>query len=209
MVVLLEGTIMFPENERIVSTCRMHWKVDEAYVDGPDRIMLVVAELDKVRARYNDANIEDVLADESLAWLYLLAAGYKHPEEVNRIMDSFPTIEEFATRYGIAIGDPNLKRAYDKYWESEMEYNSIINEAKRDGFAEGHTEGLAIGRAEGHAEGLAEGRAEGRAEGLVEGRAGGRAETVKNMTDAMRASGIEEAVIQAVITAAEKQDGSA
>ena len=55
-----------------------------------------------------------MLTDESLAWLYLLAAGYEHPEEVNLIMDNFPTMEEFAARYGIALGDPILKRAYDK-----------------------------------------------------------------------------------------------
>ena len=96
---------------------------DGGYVEGPDNITLVVAELDKVRELYNRGGMEAVLRDESLAWLYLLAAGYSDPEEAREIMGSFPTMEEFAERYGIAAGDPNLKRAYDKYWESELEYN--------------------------------------------------------------------------------------
>ena len=90
-----------------------------------------------MRALYNRGGIEAVLADESLAWLYLLADGYKDPEEVDRMAGAFPTMEEFAQRYGLAIGDPDLALAYERYWESEMEYNSAINYAKREGREEG------------------------------------------------------------------------
>jgi len=178
VVMLLEGTEMFPESGQIVSACRMAWDVDGEPVAGPDCITLVVAELDKVRQRYNAGNIEDVLADESLAWLYLLAAGYEHPEEVDRIMGSFPTIEEFAVRYGIAIDDPDLKRAYDNYWLSELEYNSVMNQARKDG------------------------RAEGREIGLEEGRAEGRAEGIASMVESLRAAGADEALIAAAADAA-------
>lgn len=49
VIVLLEGSIMFHETKRFVNTCRMWWDFGESV--GPDRVLLIVAELDKVRAR--------------------------------------------------------------------------------------------------------------------------------------------------------------
>ena len=144
-MVLLKGSKLFPDESQFLTTCRFNWKLDSQYVDGPDCITLIVAELDKVRERYNEENIGEVLQDESLAWLYLLATGYKQPEEIDRMAESFPTMEEFAARYGIAIGDPDLKRAYDKYWESIMEYNTEMYIARKEATEEGHAEGLKQG----------------------------------------------------------------
>ena len=107
-----------------------------------------------MRARYNRGGLEEVLSDESLAWLYVLAAGYEDPEEVDRIMESFPTIEEFAERYGIAIGDPDLKRAYDKYYESILEYNSAMYTAEKKGFERGYDDGVEQGLADGREQGI-------------------------------------------------------
>ena len=165
VVVLLEGSEMFPDSDQVVTPCRMRWDLRGGELDGPDRMVIVAAELDKVRELYNRGGLEEVLFDESLAWLYLLAAGYKDPEEVHRIMESFPTIEEFAERYSIAIGDPDLRRAYDKYYEGILEHNSIMYEARK--------EGREMGIEEGRAEGLAEGRAEGVEQSIAALRAAG------------------------------------
>lgn len=93
VVMLLDGNMMFPGSAQVVTACRMAWDVDGQGRPGPDNITIVIAELDKVRGRYNEGGIGEMLADESLAWLYLLAAGYEHPEEVELIMSSFPTME--------------------------------------------------------------------------------------------------------------------
>ena len=69
-------------------------------------------------------------------------------------MASFPSMEEFAVEYGLAIDDPNIKSSYEAYRESVWEWNSAISQARRDGFSDGRAEG----HAEGHAEGYAEGR---------------------------------------------------
>ena len=166
VVVLLDGSTLFPDSDKMINVCRMRWDAQLApdrpqspggtmgSAAGPDNITIVVAELKKVREKYNSSNVDDALADEATAWLYLLAAGYEHPEEVKRIMEHFPTMEEFAKRYGIALGDPDLKRAYDRYWGAQMEYNSIMEEARKVGRAEGRAAGYAEGRAEGYAEGV-------------------------------------------------------
>ena len=179
VIVLLEGRIMFPDEPQFLSVCRMRWRLsDGREADGPDRIVLVVAELDKVRERYNDPeNLDDVLADESLAWLYLLAVGYKDPGEVARMTEEITNMEEFAERYGIAVDDPDLKRKYDAWWQAEMEYNSMMSYARREGLADGLREGRADGLREGRADGLREGREKER----------------KSILAALRAAGFDEA----------------
>lgn len=57
-------------------------------------------------------------------------------------------------------------------WDEDAYREALRQEAKEDGYAEGHEEGLA----KGHAEGLAEGKAEGLAKGKAEGRAEDREE---------------------------------
>ena len=153
VIALIDGQRLFPDGGQFLSVCRMGW--NDAFApgrraDGPDDIVLIAAELDKVRELYNGAGgVDSALTDELTAWLYLLAGGYESPEEVGRMSESFPTMEEFAERYGIAIGDPDLKRKYDVWWQSEMEYNSMMSYAKREGRAEGRAEGIEEGIEEG------------------------------------------------------------
>ena len=202
VVTLLHGRTLFPDDPRIVSVGTLRWG---SAGDNPpttslatDRMALILVEMEKISERYNIGSRE-VLSEEPLAWLYLLAKGYRNPQEVEAIMSAFPTMEQFAAKYGIAIGDPDLKRQYDLMVESTLEYNTMKREAQMEGHAQGHAEGLAEGRAEGlaegRAEGLAEGRAEGRAEGLEEGLEEGRKERENEIASKLRALGIDEEVI--------------
>jgi hypothetical protein len=195
VLVRLEGRILLPGKQSILSVGTMHWKGEEA-VEATDRIVLVLAELEKARRLYTD-NPKGVLGDETLSWLYLLSDGYKDPEKVSEIVSSFPTIEEFAERYGIAIGDPDLESKYEKYYESVLEYNTMRNEALNAGRAEGLEQGRAEGLELGRAEGLELGRAEGRTEGRAEGRA--------EMAERLRGLGVAEELIQQALRATETE----
>ena len=178
VITLLEGHEMF-DGDQFVSVGRVRWdRGSEHHVNGSDRIILVAVELDKVRKRYT-ASDEEVATDESLAWLYLLAEGYRDDREMDEIMEKFQTMQEFADRYKLAMGDPELKRAYDKYLEARMEYNEMVYQdklvARRDG--------------------LEEGRREGRREGLQEG----RQEGIDSMVERMRELGYEEDAITSIL----------
>ena len=127
VIMLLKGQRRFPGGEAI-TLGRMAWEREDAPVAGSDRIVFMVVELDKVAKAYNEGVTEEVLKEELNAWLYVLARGYRNEEELDRIMGSFPTIAEFAEQYGLAIDDPNIRRSYEAYFESVMEYNSIIEE---------------------------------------------------------------------------------
>ncbi len=118
---------------------------DGEYEDGSDRALYVIVELDKVKKRYT-AKQEEVLGDESLAWLYLLAGGYRDDHGMDAMMEQFDTIQEFAERYRLAMGDPELKRAYERYCEARMEYNDMIREGKLWARRQGHDEGIEEGR---------------------------------------------------------------
>lgn len=126
-----------PGGVKCISACRMAWDVGGRAAEGPGNIAVVVAELDKVAARYNGENLDEVLRDEALAWLYLLSRGYEDPEEMSRMVERFPTMDEFAQRYGVAIDDPELKGAYERYWEAELNHRSAIRQARDDGFSDG------------------------------------------------------------------------
>ena len=67
-------------------------------------------------------------------------------------------MERLSAQHGIAIDDPDIKRKYERYKESVMEWNSIIATAKDDAIKEGLAEGRAEGLAEGRAEGVREER---------------------------------------------------
>ena len=60
-----------------------------------------------------------------------------------------------------------------------------------------HDEASALGHA--RREGIAEGRAEGRVEGIAEGRAEGRAEVRRELIDRLRAGGMSESQIRALL----------
>ena len=124
-ITLLEGRTIF-DGKEFLSDGRVRWIQGDELIDGSDRMVFIVVELDKVRKRYT-ANDEEVARDESLAWLYLLAGGCRNDEETDRIVSDFPTMQEFAQRYRIAMDDPELKHTYDLYIESELEYNSRLH----------------------------------------------------------------------------------
>lgn len=151
IIMLLKGQRRFNGGE-FVTRSRMTWERADGPIGGSDCITVIAVELDKVAEEYNGVT-EEVLADELTAWLYVLARGYRNQEEVEEIMESFPDIEEFANRYGLAIDDPDIKRSYEAYQESIMEYNSIIEygqeeareKAREEGFKKGLEEGLETG----------------------------------------------------------------
>lgn len=198
VVILLEGCTLFPDSEQLVSLCRMTWDIDGKEEPGPDNVTIILAELDKARARYNNANIEEILADESVAWLYLLSTGYRNPEEVRKMAERYTPMEEFAIKYGIALDDPRLKDAYDRYWMANLEYNSIIYTAREDARAEG----LAEGREEGIAQGIEEGIAQGIEEGIEQGMERGVARGIDDMVEALRAAGADDVLIEKAAEAA-------
>ncbi len=143
VIILIDGWKMF-EGDSFLSVGRIRWKHGDGsankFEDGTDRTLYVVAELDKVRKVYT-ANSEEMADDEALAWLYLLADGYSDDHEMERVMERFENIQEFAERYKLAMGDPELKRAYEKYLEARMEYNDILHEGQRWARKEGRKEG--------------------------------------------------------------------
>lgn len=61
---------------------------------------------------------------------------------MERIMASFPPIEEFEKRYGMAIDDPDLERVYEKHYESFLEYNTMKHEYENLGFEKGFEAGM-------------------------------------------------------------------
>ena len=145
-ITLLEGHEVF-EGDVALSVGQVRWDRGDSTVDGTDRMLFLVAELEKIRKRYT-ANGLDSITDEAEAWLYALANGYRDDKEMNELMSHFPTLREFAERYRMAIDDPEVKRAYDRYVESTLEYNQIVHEAQRKGYATGHDEGRKEGRKE-------------------------------------------------------------
>ena len=72
---------------------------------------------------------------------------------MDAMMEQFDTIQEFAERYRLAMGDPELKRAYERYCEARMEYNDMVREGKLWARRQGHDEGIEEGRKEGRKEG--------------------------------------------------------
>lgn len=160
-VILYDEHIVFPESPEIVSVCRLAWNCGGSSYPGSKRMVFVLVDLQKFRRQHPTLDA-DVVADEMLSWLYLLTEGYKNEEAVRAMEEVIPTVERFAERYGLALDDPNIKRAYDQYISSMITERNIIRRAEK----EGHEKGFEVGVAEGRAQGRAEGRAEG-AESIV------------------------------------------
>ena len=179
IVTLLHGQILFPKDEQYLTTGDITWHIGGRCERATDRLLYIVVEMDKIAERYNLASGE-VLSDESLAWLYLLAKGYSEPKEVDEMASEFRDILNFAREYGIAIDDPDLERQYRVYESSILEYNAMMNEA-RD---KGHQQGLA----EGLEQGLEQGLAQGLAQGLQQGR--------EEVAERLRAMGLDEQMVE-------------
>ena len=185
IITLLDGTTMF-EGEQFLSAGRIHWERDGACIPGKGNPLFAVVEMDKFRRRYNKLT-EEVLDDELLSWLYLLVRGYENEKEVDAMSERFDAMVSFAREYGYALDDPKLERDFDRWLESEMEYNSAMHQMRKTALEEGLEEGLKKGRAQGRAQGLEEGRAQGLEEG--------RAQTTAEIAAKMRELGIDEDII--------------
>jgi predicted transposase/invertase (TIGR01784 family) len=70
----------------------------------------------------------------------------------------FAEIDEAFRKF---TADPELMYIYEGRRKAQLDKNSMISDARKEGLAEGRAEGLAEGRAEGIAEGEAKGKAEG------------------------------------------------
>jgi predicted transposase/invertase (TIGR01784 family) len=79
--------------------------------------------------------------------------------------------------------------------KSQLDYQSGMENARREGRAEGKAEGRAEGKAEGRAEGKAEGRAEGMEKGIQQGMEKGRAEGLEATARNAMAKGLPVDVI--------------
>ena len=174
VITLLDDRPRFPDAKGFISVSSMYWHNEpDGYLgESSDRLVFVLVELGKIRARYNGLE-PSVLKDEAVAWAYLLTSGYSNAQEVQSIMEQFPSMEEFAERYGFAIDDPKVKRAYEDALSAEREYNSrqryyarLEREAREKGFAQGIEEGIEEGRAQGIEQGIEEGRAQGIEQGI-------------------------------------------
>ena len=148
VIVLRKGKVEFPHAEGFTRVCRLRWEGERGEPLGPatDRMLFVLVELEKVAKRYNGLG-EDILADELLAWSYLLADGYADEREVGKMAEAFPTMEEFSKLYGLAAGDPELARAYRAAAHAETEVKSVISYARDQAREQGMAEGRAEGRA--------------------------------------------------------------
>ena len=210
VITLLDAPALFPDEEEWVHVSQRFWKNGERLLPGKSKQVFVVVELEKIRRRYTSLS-DGVLKDELLSWLYILTRGFRRIDDMEAIMGTFPTITEFAERYGIALSDPQLMMKYDLYEESERElanrqdyFDRLAREGMEAGYEKGHEKGLAKGlaegfeegRAEGRAKGRAEGRAEGRTEGLAEGLEEGRAVGARELASALRDLGADDELVQ-------------
>lgn len=166
VIALLDDPTPFPEAPGFVRVCRWGWDDGAAGAENPDRQLIIVVELSKVRKQYNELT-EEVLSDKLLSWTYLVTQGYKKGEDMERIVATYPDIEEFAELYGLAVNDPKVMH---DYWEAKtaaLEYNNrqeYYAKLEREGRERGEREGRERGEREGRRIGLAEGRKEGRKE---------------------------------------------
>ncbi len=205
VIMLVEGWERF-EDKAFLHVGRPMWKSEDGIENGSDRILFVIAELNKVRKRYT-VDDGELATDEGLAWLYLLAKGYRE-DDMDEVMKCFPTMREFAEHYKIALGDPELKRAYERYCEARTEYNDMVREGqlwarkvgRDEGYKDGRDEGYKDGRDEGYKEGHDEGYKEGHDEGHNEGRKEGRKEGLEEVAGRMREMGYDNDTIDDIMS---------
>lgn len=199
VIALVEGHTVF-EGEGFVTTGSFRWGRGDSYMDGSDRVQVVVVELDKIKKCYTANDVESS-GSESLAWLYLLADGYRDEVSMGEIMEYFPTIREFAERYNLAMDDPDLRKAYELYEEARLEYNTMLHEDQKEirrqvmeEVQEMRDAAVRQGRKEGREEGREEGRKEGRREVINRLRELGYSESeIDLIARELRESGSEEA----------------
>ena len=179
VITLLDNVIALPGQKDFITVSKMVWQLDGQPV-ATDKVSFVLVELEKFRRRYNSLS-DDVIEDETLAWLYLLTRGFGRKQEVEEMSEKFPTMIEFAELYGYALNDPKLERAYDDMISAEMEYNSQQSFYKR-------LEDAAIER--GEKIGIERGLKQGIEQGIEQG--------IKQTIDKLRELGVDESLIAAL-----------
>ncbi len=94
---------------------------------------------------------------------------------------------------------PDERLAYRKKLDDQISIRSGYRDARYEGYEEGHEEGRIeghkVGREEGLKEGLEEGLKKGRKEGLKEG----RTEELQNIVTTLRADGMTDEAIAALL----------
>ena len=196
VITLLDTRPYFSKTSEIVSTCRMQWNLDSGVVEGTDRVLFVLVDIAKAKARYT--SVEDALESEDAAWIYLLASGFRNREEVDMLAEKFPTIEEFAQMYGIALDDPDIVRAYDLYdecWREERSRQDALMRIEHEAAEKAAAAGRERGMREGLEKGMQEGLEKGMQEGLEKGMQEGLEKGMNTLADKLREMGVDEALI--------------
>ena len=159
--------------DRYVSEYTFREKVSHEVVD--ETIFLIFVELDRFGKGLEECGS---MADK---WFYSL----KHVGRMERLPEGLrvKVFERLFEACEIARFTPEEKLKYEHDMMTERDYTNILNTYRDEALAEGLAEGEVKGRLEGKAEGMAEGLAEGEARGKME------------VARAMKAKGIEIALI--------------
>ncbi len=80
-------------------------------------------------------------------WLTIFSRGHEDSQFLEEAKKMDAGILQFAERYNLALDDPDFKRKYYYFRSAEMEHNSRVYTAKREGREIGLTEGRAEGAA--------------------------------------------------------------
>ena len=212
VITLLSDEPRFPDADDFEHVCRLGWRSSNScnVGVGTDRLIFVLVELRKIRERYNNLEAA-LLGDEAIVWSYLLTQGYHDDLEVDAIMEEFPSMEEFAERYGYAINDPKVVQAYKDFESAEREYNSRQRyfarkerEAVERGFSRGVEQGIETGIERGIEQGIQQGIEQGIEQGVELGIDQGVELGVEALAERLREEGIDEALLQRAIKALEE-----
>ncbi|MBQ9041530.1 MAG: PD-(D/E)XK nuclease family transposase [Eggerthellaceae bacterium] len=143
IVLLIDVASQFDAGDDLVFASNTSWFVNGQPVYATEKLKIVAVNLRKARKRYN--RFEDIPDDEMAAWLYILANGYKSNEEIERTVEKFPSIEEFAKRYGKAISDPSLMAAYEqeaRNWRESESFERWLADKESNDIEQGLEQGL-------------------------------------------------------------------
>lgn len=88
---------------------------------------------------YGQKKAEDL--SELGVWLRYMLGGYKNKEEGEELMAIAYSLKEFAEKFNLAVGDPELKRRYDYYISGVSDENTRLSRAKREGLEQGLKQG--------------------------------------------------------------------
>lgn len=96
-----------PHAEGLVTTAGVYRDIDGQLSKATDRLEFVVADVAAAVERCNRAGIESV-RNEADAWMLVLALGAEEDGLTEALKERFPSLEQFAERYGLAASDPEV-----------------------------------------------------------------------------------------------------